>query len=64
MSLEPTIQPIETNSAIYILTDSRGNLMSVGSPEALEILLHTSQRCGAATFKREPIASAGANQAS
>jgi hypothetical protein len=45
MTLEPTIQPLDNNSALYVLTDNRGNLMSVGQPEALEILMNVSQRC-------------------
>jgi hypothetical protein len=55
MSQEPTIQPLETNSALYVLTDNRGNLMSVGQPEALQILMNVSQRCAPAPLTRNTV---------
>lgn len=45
MNEELTITPLEGKAGIYVLLDSRGNLMSAGSLELLEILLCLSKRC-------------------
>lgn len=42
---QPTIEVLDTSSAICILRDRRGNLMGVGTPDVLGILLSLSKRC-------------------
>jgi len=42
---QPRIEPLAKSRGIYLLRDSRGNLLGVGSPDVLGLLLTKSKRC-------------------
>ena len=50
---QPTIEPLDKSQGIYLLRDARGNLLGVGSPDVLGLLLDKSKRCAPPEFRRQ-----------